>query len=87
MAVPEHEHFRETWSAWRKHVDLSRIDTEVFRIGWAKPTIYREHEVIHVMANALDQSLALNKVYRDMLIAAGCKPEMLDSIERTVGET
>lgn len=51
--------FVDTWDAY-KHadVDLDRIDTDVFRVGWPSPTLYREHEVIHIMANLLDQALA-----------------------------
>lgn len=26
-------------------------------MGWPKPTIYREHEVIHILANLLDNAL------------------------------
>jgi hypothetical protein len=48
-------------------VDLSYIDTENFRIGWPKPTIYREHEVIHLMANALDEALKQIKSLRQSL--------------------
>jgi hypothetical protein len=27
-------------------------------MGWPKPTIYREHEIIHILCDALDTAMA-----------------------------
>lgn len=52
----EAEPFKDTWPAFRKDdIDVRRLDTNMLRIGWPKPTIYREHETIHVLANLVDQ--------------------------------
>jgi hypothetical protein len=51
----ECEAFRETWPAFQKGVtDLNALDTDLLRYGWSKPTIYREHEAIHILANLVD---------------------------------
>lgn len=46
--------FKDTWSAWQREVDTSFPDTDLLREGWPKPTIYKEHEAIHVLANLVD---------------------------------
>lgn len=49
---------REAWS--RPEVTpevLRRANTDAFRAGWPMPTIYREHEAIHVLCNLLDAAL------------------------------
>ena len=47
--------FRETWPAFQREiVDTKRLDTDLVRIGYPKPTIYREHETIHVLLNLID---------------------------------
>lgn len=46
---------RETWPAFqREGINTALPDTEVVREGWPMPTIYREHEVIHVLCNVID---------------------------------
>lgn len=57
--------FEPTWSAFKPEVNLDNIDTDVWRIGWPKPTIYREHEVIHLLCNLLDKALAAVKEKSD----------------------
>lgn len=55
MALPESP-FKDTWPAYQKDdIDLFALDTDVARFDWAKPTIYREHETIHVLLNTIDQ--------------------------------
>jgi hypothetical protein len=46
-------HFKDTWPAWQG-IDTSSIDTDLVRYGWPKPTIYREHETIHILLNEID---------------------------------
>lgn len=47
--------FRETWPAFqREDINTRRLDTDTVRRGWPKPTIYREHETIHVLLNLID---------------------------------
>lgn len=58
------EHFKDTWPAFQGPVNLDRVEqigTEVHRMGWPKPTIYREHEAIHLLANQIDALLAERK--------------------------
>lgn len=58
---PSVEPFAETWTAYRKPVSVDRIQevgTDNWRIGYPKPTIYREHEAIHILANQVDALLA-----------------------------
>lgn len=44
----------ETWPAFQREVDTQHLNTDIVREGWPKPTIYREHEVIHVLCNVID---------------------------------
>lgn len=52
----EAEPFKDTWPAFQTDVDVHKINinTEYLRIGYPKPTIYREHETIHILANLID---------------------------------
>ena len=52
----EAEHFKETWPAFqREDVDLWALSTDIVRLGYPKPTIYREHHTIHALLNLIDQ--------------------------------
>lgn len=53
--MQEWEPFEETWSAFES-TNPHALNTVAVRQGWCKPTIYREHEVIHRLASALDQT-------------------------------
>ena len=53
--------FEPTWQEWKNRAALANlddVDTDVFRVGWPAPTIYREHEVIHLLCGLLDKALA-----------------------------
>lgn len=56
--------FEPTWAAYKKPVDLDRVDTDTFRVGWPSPTIYREHEVIHILCNVVDKALAVREAFQ-----------------------
>lgn len=48
--------FMKTWPAFaRAGADTTRrLDTETVRRGWPKPTLYREHEIIHLLCHQID---------------------------------
>lgn len=53
--MQEWEAFQETWSAFEVS-NPDNLNTDWIRKGWAKPTIYKEHEVIHILASVIDQT-------------------------------
>lgn len=53
--MQEWEAFKDTWPAFEAR-NPDHVDTDSIRQGWAKPTIYTEHEVIHLLASALDKT-------------------------------
>lgn len=55
--MQEWEAFQDTWSAF-KASNPDNLNTDWIRKGWCKPTIYKEHDVIHVMASVIDQTRA-----------------------------
>jgi hypothetical protein len=62
--VAEAEIFSESWN--KRPINLERVDTDMFRAGWCKPTIYHEHEAIHILCDALDTALAeIERLKRD----------------------
>lgn len=44
-----------TWPAFQGEVDTRALDTNIVRIGYPKPTIIREHEIIHDLCNLVDR--------------------------------
>lgn len=55
MSDAELAGLKETWSAFQKEdIDTRFPDTDIVRTGWPKPTMYREHEAIHVLCNTID---------------------------------
>ena len=49
------EAFKETWPAFqREGIDTRYPDTDTVRTAWPKPTLYREHEIIHLLCNVID---------------------------------
>lgn len=55
--MQEWEAFKDTWSAFEAS-NPDNLNTDWIRKGWAKPTIYKEHEVIHILASVIDQTRA-----------------------------
>lgn len=53
--MQEWEAFEETWSAFEAS-NPNNLNTDWIRKGWCKPTIYKEHEVIHILASVIDQT-------------------------------